>query len=74
MTQKQDNQNNSDWTGEAEMWAYNQGLDIEIVHDLLYKANSKAEFYEHCKEWLKSYRPIDYTEEIMEVICSIFDC
>jgi hypothetical protein len=73
MTQKQDNQNNSDWTGEAGMWAYNQGLDSEIVHALLYKANSKAEFYEHCKEWLNSYRPIDYTEEMMEVICSIFD-
>jgi hypothetical protein len=47
MTQKQDN---SDWTGEAKMWAYNQGLDSEIIHAELYKANSEAEFYEHCKE------------------------
>jgi hypothetical protein len=73
MTQQQNNQDNSDWTSEAQMWAWNQGLDPEVIHAIWYKANSKAEFYEYCKKWLNSCRPIDSTEEMMEVICSIFD-
>jgi hypothetical protein len=73
MTQQQNNQNNSNWTSEAQMWAWNQGFEDEVIHAIWYKANSEAEFYEHCKEWLNSYRPIDSTEEMMEAICSIFD-
>jgi hypothetical protein len=37
MTQQQNNQDNSDWTdesekNEADMWAYNQGIDGEMIN------------------------------------------
>lgn len=28
----QNNQDNSDWKDEAETWAYNQGIDGEMLH------------------------------------------
>jgi hypothetical protein len=78
MTQQQNNQDNSDWTDESEkieadMWAYNQGIDGEMIHWIWEKAGSKAEFYDLCHKEL-NYRPVcNYTEEMKEIICSIFD-
>ena len=72
----QNNQDNSDWKDEAEKieaetWAYNQGIDGEMLHWIWEKADSKTEFYDLCHEELK-HRPVcNYTEKMKEIICSI---
>lgn len=73
----QNNQDNSSWREEAdyeaEKWTYNQGIDGEMIHRIWEKAGSKAEFYDLCYEKLKCHPVCDYTPEMEEIICSIFD-
>lgn len=72
----QNNQDNSDWKDEAEkieaqVWAYNQGIDGEMLNWMWEEANSKAEFYDLCHKELNRRTVCDYTPEMVEIICSI---
>lgn len=71
----QNNQDNSSWREEAdyeaEKWAYNQGIDGEMLHWIWEKADSKTEFYDLCHEELKRRPVCNYTEKMEEIICSI---
>lgn len=73
----QNNQNDSDWNEaeqmEAEMWAIRQGVDGEMLNWIWGLANSKAEFYDLCYQELQQRPKCNYTPEMEEIICSIFD-
>lgn len=76
MSQQQNNQDNSNWKDEAEqmeahMWAYNQGIDGEMLHWIWEKANSKAEFYDLCHKELNRRPVCNYTPEMEKIIFSI---
>ena len=72
MAQQQNNQNDSDWKNEAEqmeahMWAYNQGVDGEMLNWIWGLANSKAEFFQLCHEELNRRPVFNYTPEMEEL-------
>ena len=66
-------QENSDRKIEAQIWAIRQGIDGEILNWIWEKAKSEKEFYDRCYEELKQRPKCDYTEEMIERICSIFE-
>lgn len=72
MSQQQNNQDNSDWKDEAEkieaqVWAYNQGVDGEMLNWIWEEANSKAEFYDLCHKELNRRPVFIYTPEMEEL-------
>ncbi len=66
-------QENSEWKIEAEIWAIRQKIDGEILNWIWEKVKSEKEFYDLCYEELQQRPKCDYTKEMIERICSIFE-
>lgn len=63
----QNNQDDSNWEIEAQIWAIREGVDGEMLNWIFEEATGKAEFYDLCHKELNRRPVFKYTPEMEEL-------